>query len=524
MRPSPFGARSFAVPCYRFSRYAASIAGMSLARMDSSAEATPLAMRPAHELARLLRRRELSAGDLLDLYLERVDRLDPRLNAVVVRIDDDARHRARAADEALARGEVWGPLHGVPITVKESFDLAGTPTTWGYESLVGNVATRHAVAVQRLVDAGAIVFGKTNVPTSLADWQTFNAVYGTTNNPWDVDRGPGGSSGGSAAALAAGLCALELGSDIGASIRNPAHYCGVYGHKPTWGVVSMQGQQPPGVECMDAVDIGVAGPMARSAHDLALAMDILANPVRAFGPHGWQLAAWRDAGTPAGRMRVALVLDDLCAEVDASVKQALVGLAAFLRKRGLQVDEDVRPVDSSECYETYIGLLRSATGAMLDEAPYRQAAELARAFPADDRSYAAWVARASTLSHHGWVQHDQVRRKLQRQWAQFFERYDVLICPIATTPAFEHNQNGQRWERMLTVNGKPQPSTDQLFWAGYSGVVGLPATAVPIGSSATGLPIGAQIVGPAFGDPVCLRLARWLEDEYRAFVPPPGYA
>lgn len=496
---------------------------MRITNGNPAAQVGTLAMRPAHELARLLRRREIGAVELLRMYLGRVDRLNPQLNAVVVRIDEPALARARAADEALARGENWGPLHGVPVTVKESFDLAGTPTTWGYEALVGNVAARNAFAVQRLVDAGAVVFGKTNVPTSLADWQTFNPVYGTTNNPWDISRVPGGSSGGSAAALAAGLCALELGSDIGASIRNPAHYCGVYGHKPSWGVVSMEGQQPPGIECMDAVDIGVVGPMARSAHDLALAMDLLAHPLRAFGQLGWQPAAWRDAGTPPSRMRVAILRDDPCAEVDASVQRALEDLAGFLRDRGLQVDEDVRPVDSREAYEAYIGLLRSATGAMIDAPQYRLAVEHARRFADDDRSYAAWVARTSTLSHHAWVAHDQVRRKLQRQWARFFEHYDLLICPTATTPAFEHNQSGQRWERMLTVNGKPQPSTDQLFWAGYSGVVGLPATAVPLSLSAAGLPIGAQLVGPAFGDPVCLRFARWLEDEYRAFVPPPGY-
>jgi amidase len=518
--------RRFAVSGYSRRSAKGSIGAMHSSvctQNDSSLEFSALAMRPAHELAGLLRRRELGAVELLQLYLQRVDRFNPRLNAVVVRIDDAALDRARAADAALARGECWGPLHGLPITVKESFDLAGTPTTWGYEALTGNVATEHADAVQRLVDAGAIVFGKTNVPTSLADWQTFNPVYGTTNNPWDLRRVPGGSSGGAAAALAAGLCALEIGSDIGASIRNPAHYCGVYGHKPTWGVVSMRGQQPPGVECMDAVDIGVVGPMARSAHDLALAMDVLTSPVRAFGPHGWQPAAWRDSGTPARRMRVAILLDDPCAEVDGSVQQALIDLAAFLRAQGVQVAEDVRPVDSRECYETYIGLLRSATGAMLDAATYRQAVERAQQFPAGDRGYAAWVARASTLSHHGWVQHDQVRRKLQRQWARFFEQHDLLICPTATTPAFEHNQRGERWERLLTVNGKPQPSTDQLFWAGYPGVVGLPATAVPLATSPAGLPIGAQIVGPAFGDPMCLRFARWLEDDYRAFTPPPGF-
>ena len=208
--------------------------------------------------------------------------------------------------------------------------------------------------MQRLLDAGAVIFGKTNLPVALADWQTFNPVYGTTNNPWDVTRTPGGSSGGSAAALAAGLTALELGSDIGASIRNPAHYCGVYGHKPTWGVVPQQGQQLPGMECVDTIDIGAAGPMARSAHDLTLALDVLSTPLRSFGPLGWQPAAWRDAGVPARRLRVAVVADDALAEVDASVGKAIASLVRFLRERGVAVDEQARPVDSVEAWSTYV--------------------------------------------------------------------------------------------------------------------------------------------------------------------------
>jgi amidase len=202
-----------------------------------------LAFLPAHELARRLRRGELSALELLDHYLGRIGRLGGTINAVVVLDADRARQRARAADAALARGEIWGPLHGLPITVKESFNVAGLPTTYGFATHARNIATSDALLVQRLQAAGAVLFGKTNVPVSLADWQTFNPVYGTTGNPWDTGRTPGGSSGGAAAALAAGFTGLELGSDIGASIRNPAHYCGVWGHKPTWGVLPMAGHE-----------------------------------------------------------------------------------------------------------------------------------------------------------------------------------------------------------------------------------------------------------------------------------------
>ena len=480
-----------------------------------------LALRPATELAQRLRRRELSALELLQHHLRRVERLNPAINAVVVFDTDAALQRARDADAALARGACWGPLHGLPMTVKESFDLPGLPTTWGFEAMRGNIATRPAAAVQRLLDAGAVVYGKTNVPVALADWQSFNPVYGTTHNPWNRERTPGGSSGGSAAALAAGLSALELGSDIGASIRNPAHYCGVWGHKPTWGVVPMQGHQLPGDECPDMTDIGAAGPLARSAHDLTLAMDILASPLRAFGPLGWMPAAWRDHGVPAPRLRIAVIDDDPLAEVDGSVRAQFRQLVDFLRRSGVTVGEAERPVDSTEAWQTYVPLVRSAVSAHLSEDEYAQARAHAAAQPPGSTEFPAMHWQGLTLAHRDWVMLDEVRSRLRRQWAEFFERWDLLICPVATTPAFPQNQQGFRWQRMVRVNGREQPSTTSLFWAGYTNLCGLPATAVPLGLSDEGLPIGAQVCGPVFADPVCLRFARWLESEYRAFQPPP---
>ena len=233
---------------------------------------------PAHRLAALVRAGKIGCLELLDLYLERVEQHNAKLNAIVVLDTERARKRARAADRALAKGEVWGPLHGVPVTIKESFDVEGLPTTWGHPELKDNIAQRNALAVDRLLAAGAVLFGKTNIPTALADWQTFNPIHGTTNNPWDLSRVPGGSSGGAAAALAAGLTGLETGSDIGASIRNPAHYCGVYGHKPTFGICSSQGQTAP--PRITDNDIAVIGPLARSARDLEIALKTIAGPGR----------------------------------------------------------------------------------------------------------------------------------------------------------------------------------------------------------------------------------------------------
>jgi amidase len=475
----------------------------------------------ATELAQRLRRRELRSTQVLRAFADRIGRFDGAVNAVVVRDFDRAAERAAAADAALVRGECWGPLHGVPMTVKESFDVPGLPTTFGFEAFRDNCAQRPAVAVQRLLDAGAVIFGKTNVPVALADWQSFNPVYGTTGNPWRMDRTPGGSSGGSAAALAAGFTALELGSDIGASIRNPAHYCGVWGHKPTWGVVPLEGHELPGTVCMDSFDIAAAGPLAKSAHDLSLAMDVLAAPLRAFGPLGWLPAQWRDAGLPARRLRVAVLADDPCAPTDAAVRDAIVALAGFLESQGLQVGRDARPVDSREAWDVYAHLLRSATGTQLGDADFEAARQQAGRIPHALGTYEAWHWHATTMTHRDWHLYDERRARLRHQWATFFEQWDLLICPVATTDAFPHVQSGQRWERMLKVDGQDQPSTQQLFWAGYPGLCGLPATAVPLGLSPAGLPVGAQIVGPVFGDPVCLRLARWLEAHYRAFVPAP---
>src|SRR5499425_2300224 len=266
-----------------------------------------LHFKSAVEIARLIHEREVRATEALEHFLARVEKYNPNLNAVIWLDVGRARERAKAADAALAKGEVWGPLHGVPMTIKESYNVAGSPTTWGDPKLANNVTETSALAAERLENAGAVLFGKTNVPLMLADWQSFNAIYGTTNNPWDLTRTPGGSSGGSAAALAAGLSALELGSDIGASIRNPAHYCGVLGHKPSWGIVPLRGHSAAGGLAM--TDISVAGPLARTAEDLALALSVVAGPDE-LDAAGWRLLLPKPAKTKLADYRVAVMLSD----------------------------------------------------------------------------------------------------------------------------------------------------------------------------------------------------------------------
>lgn len=482
---------------------------------------TDLAFLPATALARRIREREIGCRELLEHYLSRVEKYDARLNAVVVRDFDRARADADAADAALKRGDSLGPLHGVPMTVKESFDVAGLPTTWGLARYKDVPAASDALAVERFRAAGAVVFGKTNVPVYLADWQTFNPVYGTTNNPWDTTRVPGGSSGGSAAALAAGLTGLEAGSDIGASIRNPAHYCGVYGIKPTWGICSPRGHTLGGTVAQ--TDISAVGPLARSADDLDLALGIMAGPDPIDGA-GWKLELPAPRKERLAEFRVAVMLDDPNAEVDREVQDILQGLADWLARKGAKVSDTARPrIDTGEAHRTYIHLLRAATSGRQTDAEFEANLAEAAALPAADQSYRARMLRGMTTHHRDWLAANEKRHRMRLEWARFFEEWDLLLSPAAASAAFPHDHNGERHERTIRVNGKDVPTTDQLFWAGFSCVAYLPGAVAPAGLTPAGLPVGVQIVGPQYGDRTCIHFARLLQREWRAFTPPPGY-
>ncbi|WGF88512.1 amidase [Marinivivus vitaminiproducens] len=480
----------------------------------------PIPFRSASELAGMIRERAIGAQDLLELHLERVDRLNPELNAIVVQDREAARRRAREADEALAQGRVWGPLHGVPITVKESFDVAGLPSTWGEPAFRDNRPERDSVAVQRLREAGAVLFGKTNVPLMLADWQTYNAIYGTTHNPWARGRTPGGSSGGSAAALASGMTAFEIGSDIGASIRNPAHFCGVFGHKPSWGIVPYTGHLLPGLR--DEPDLTVAGPLARSAADLTLGLDILA------GAAGKAATAWRLELPPprAARLenlRIAVMLESAVSEVDRAYRAVLEKLVGDLEAQGARIERARPGFDDWDHHQTYMNLLRAVTTARQPWATFERALEVRRNLADADRSYSAMVTRGTTLYHREWVAEHEKRLAFQAQWAAFFERYDVLLCPAAASAAFPQDEARPREERRIPVNGREVDYNDQLYWAGIATASLLPSTVAPAGLTADGLPTGVQIIGPHLEDRTPLAMARLIE-AIRPFTPPPGLA
>ena len=481
---------------------------------------TDLHFRSATSLMRGLRQGEFSARELLEHFLARIDRLNPSINAVILQDRPGARARADAADAARARGESLGALHGLPMTVKESYDVAGMPTTWGIPELRDNVVSQDALAVQRLTAAGANVFGKTNVPIRLADFQSYNVIYGTTGNPWNTERTPGGSSGGSAAALAAGLTGLEIGSDIGGSIRNPAHFCGVFGHKPTWNLCPMRGHALGGV--LTPTDISVIGPLARSAYDLEAAVRLMALPDAMEAP-GLQVSL-RGLHEPTSALRVAVWDSDPMCPSSTAVAQKVRAVAAALADQGAAVNDTARPEFSPEhSHELFNALLASAMSARMPDADF--AAMVARAERAspDDRSPVAQQARWQTLRARDWVRLNEARTKLRWAWHRFFERYDVLITPIMPTSAFAHDHKAFG-QRTIDIDGQQLPYFSQTFWAGLAGVSYLPATVIPGGLGPDGLPIGVQLIGPAYSDMRLIQLAQRLEALGFAFAAPPACA
>jgi amidase len=477
--------------------------------------------RSAVELAALIRRKKVGCLELLDHFLARVESYNPRLNAIIWMDRDKARKRARAADAALRKGKRWGPLHGVPMTIKESYQVAGSPTTWGVPDHKHNITATTATAAQRLIDAGVVLFGKTNVPLMLADWQSYNAVYGTTNNPWDLGRTPGGSSGGSAAALAAGLTALDAGSDIGSSIRNPAHYCGVFGHKPTYDLISYGGHALPGAVAKP--DISVVGPLARSAEDLDLALDIMAGPDPLDGMP-WKVALPKCEKTSLKQFRVAVKLSDPNSDVDIEYADKLQEMVDGLARAGAKVKEAAPDIDTIRLHDVYIRLLRAATSGRTTDAEIEDWKKALA--DGDDAPILAQTVDGVTMPHRQWLKLNNERHQMRLTFNAFFQDYDILLCPVAASAAFPHDHDhpGKRWRRKITINNKRVSSTDQLFWAGFSGVVYLPSTVGPAGLTASALPVGYQAIAAQGQDKTSIAFARLVAKHAGGFAPPPGYS
>jgi amidase len=481
--------------------------------------------RTTRELVGLLSERKLSAVELFERAVAHIDTADTRINAVIVRDFERAQQQARAADAALARGERQ-PLLGVPMTVKEAFNVAGLPTTWGFPASRHFLPAKDALAIARVKAAGAVVLGKTNVPVGLADWQSYNDIYGTTNNPWDPARTPGGSSGGSSASLAAGYVSLELGSDLGGSLRVPAHYCGVYAHKPSLGLLPARGHTPPNVPALPVEgDLAVIGPMARSAGDLALALDILARPDELTNAIAYRIDLPAPRHENLKGFRILILDTHPLIPTAASVRGALYRLAERLIKTGSKVGyaSPLLP-DLAEAGRIYLKLMRSFVAAFSPVEEYQRFAAAAKELSAEDNSLAAWRVRGAVLSHRDWVAADAARGMLRKQWRELFRHWDLVLCPPMPTPAFPHDHDPSYFKRQIDIDGVRYPYPDQIVWPSVATVAALPATVAPIDRSETGLPIGVQIIGPYLEDRSTIRFAELIEREFVGFTPPPDFA
>lgn len=435
----------------------------------------------ALETAEAVRTGAISALEATDAAIARIEALDGPLNAVIVRDFDRARAAAKEIDASREPGDRRRFL-GVPMTVKESNDVAGLPSTWGFEMFKDMKAARDAVVVQRLKAHGAIILGKTNVPVALGDWQSENPVYGRTVNPLDHTRSPGGSSGGAAAALASGMVPLEIGSDIGGSIRFPAHMCGVVGHKPTYGIVPMRGHGFPGTDGLD-VPLAVVGPMARNVADVSACLDVIAGPEAGSG-YRLDLPAARQQGLNGYRVRVIRQMPDV--PVDQDTAAALDGIVAALKAAGVSVSEGVEGMpDLAEMVPTYVRMLMTV---------------ISRGDPG-----------AEPISAHDWMNLQDYQLATTRAWARFFADTDILLSPCFSTPAFPYKDEPGWSKRTLDIDARTVPYGSQLAWAAIATFAGLPATAVPIGRSAGGLPIGMQLIGAPFADRTTLHFAALLE-------------
>ena len=499
---------------------AALLPAAAIAR-DAGGASGGLAYRTAGDLVKAIAGRQLSSRELVDSAISRIEALDPKINAVVVRDFERARAAADAADAELAKGESRALL-GVPMTVKEHYAVAGLPTTRGDPKYKDWKAEVDALVVRRLKAAGAVILGKTNVPLNLSDWQSFNEVYGTTNNPWDLSRTPGGSSGGSAAALAAGFVPLELGSDIGGSLRAPAHFCGVFSHKPTLDLVPQRSSGPPQIPAVPVRgDLAVYGPMARSAADLGLELEVLAGPDELAEGIGYKLSLPPPRHEKLADFRV-LVIDThpLCPTAD-SIKSALNGLADRLAKLGCRVlRENPKLPDLARTTRTYVELLAAVYSLDLSPDDRARIDAAAKTLSPEDQSLAAYRLRGISANHSEWIRASRVRAGLRGQWFNLFQEVDVVLCPPMPSLAFAHDHTPQR-TRQLDIDGSKIPYNDQMAWAGIATLNGLPATTMPNGRSENGLPIGVQIIGAYLDDRSTIAFAGLVEREFGGFTPPP---
>ena len=477
------------------------------------------------ECVSALSRGEVSAVELVDEAIARIEALNPRFNIVVATDFERARSKAITADDALAAGESVGPLHGLPITVKDSFETADLVTTCGAPELSDHVPDTNAVAVERLTEAGAIVLGKTNLPLLASDWQSYNAVYGLTRNPWDPDRTAGGSSGGAAAALAAGFVPLEIGSDIAGSIRIPAHFCGVYGHKSSHGIIPLRGHIPGPPGTLAAPDLMVAGPIARSPQDLSLALQLMAG-ADTLSSSGWNLKLPPPRGRDLKDLRVGYWFDDPRSPLEGAVRAELEATVDALRSKTNVVETEI-PFTLDEILEIYAPLLMATFSDRLPGLVQYLASTASPVLKLSERlgrnfdPMRTGTLTGAGLSLKGWLDLDERRTKLRWACRTLFSEVDVLLTPVAAFTAPHHNTKGNIYTRSLQVDGERRRYTDHFSWIALATTAYLPATSAPVGITPEGLPVNVQIIGDYLDDQTTIQFAELLAEVRGGFQPPP---
>ena len=466
-----------------------------------------------------IRKKRISSLELTTHCFDRIAKYNPQLNAVILQFKDQALDRARKADAALGREGKLGPSHGVPVTVKESFHIAGVPTTWGIKPMAEFKPKHNSALVERLDRAGAIIVGKTNVPVMLSDWQSYNPIYGTTNNPWDLKRSPGGSTGGGAAALAAGLGFLTIGSDIGGSIRVPAHFCGLYGHKPTIDLVSMRGHTPPPVDAdiHESHDLPVAGPLARSAADLREAL------VAIGGQDGDEAVAWKWT-LPEPRharlkdFRIGCMLDDAFCPVSSEEAPVFQAVLSALGKAGARAERGwPEGLDPAASLETYLFMLGADLFSRLPKAQLDPMRVNWEKNPQDPMLSGAFAP------HSKWLEHLGNQSWIRSVWRRYFRSHDVFLMPVAFVPAFPHDQSEPLESRLIATPEGKRPYMDMIKWVSFATLAGIPATVAPVGKTAAALPVGLQILGPMWEDATPIEFAARLTEAIGGFERPKGY-
>ena len=462
---------------------------------------------PLVALIAALENRSVSACELLDHHLDRIERLDGLIVSVVTVEPERARAEAAAIDEARAAGRPVGPLSGVPVTIKDAIATAGIRSTGGAVELRDHVPAVDATVVTSIRDAGAVVFAKTNVPRWSGDYQTYNEMFGTTNNPWDLERTPGGSSGGPAAAVAMGFTGFEIGTDIGGSIRVPSSFCGVYGHKPSFGIIPTYGYLDNPTSHRNVADVNVFGPIARSVDDLELLLSLLAGP-NPDDSTAWRLELPAPRATMLGDFRVAAWLDDDFAPVDSAVRDVMAGAVAALEDAGARIDHERRP-DIHPAHAAREGSMLISSATEISDS---------------DSENSAASGSGRGLDHRAWDVLHRQRGVVRQRWAEFFTDIDVLLCPVTVVPPFRHvhSPEGSNWAHATLAENDNRHYSDLIGWSALIGSAYLPVTVPPIGRTVAGLPVGIQVVAPYLHDRTSLAFAQCMAEVLGGYEPPPA--